>query len=34
MGKSKKKSGTKQTLEYVESEFKWHVRPIKCLNER
>jgi len=30
MGKSKKKSGTKQTLEYVETEFKWHVKPIKC----
>ena len=30
MGKSKKVKGTKQTLEYVEEEFKLHVKPIKC----
>ena len=30
MGKSKKVKGTKQTLEYVEEEFKLHVKQIKC----
>lgn len=34
MGKSRKKKGTKTQLEYVEKEFKWHVKPVKCLNER
>ena len=29
-GKSKKKDGTKQTLEYVEQTPKFHVKPIKC----
>lgn len=33
-GKSKKVKGTKQTLEYVETEFKLHVPKIKCKNER
>jgi phosphate starvation-inducible protein PhoH and related proteins len=30
MGKSKKKKDTKQTLEYVETEKKFHVPTIKC----
>lgn len=34
MGKTKKVKGTKQTLEYVEPEFKWHVPRIKCKNQR
>lgn len=34
MGKSKKKTGTKTQLEYVEKDFKWHAKPVKCLNER
>lgn len=34
MGKSKKKIGTKQTLEYKEVPVKWHAKPVKCLNER
>lgn len=34
MGKSKKKSGTKQQLEYKEPPVKWHAKPVKCLNER
>ena len=34
MGKSKKKAGTKQTLEYVETEFKLHTKRLKCKNER
>jgi len=32
MGKSKKQKGTKETFEYVEEEFKFHVKPIKCKN--
>lgn len=34
MGKSKKKIGTKQQLEYKEPPVKWHAKPVKCLNER
>jgi hypothetical protein len=34
MGKSKKKPGTKQTLEYVEHPDKLHVKTIKCKNSR
>lgn len=34
MGKSKKKAGTKQTLEYVEEPKKLHVKSIKCKNSR
>lgn len=34
MGKSKKKAGTKQQLEYVEQPEKLHVRAIKCKNQR
>ena len=34
MGKSKKKKGTKQTLEYVESEFRWHCKQLKCKNPK
>ena len=34
MGKTKKVKGTKQTLEYVDTEFKLHVSRIKCKNER
>lgn len=34
MGKSKKVKGTKQTLEYVESEFKWHCKQLKCKNSK
>ena len=30
MGKTKKVKGTKQTLEYQEAPFKWHVSNIKC----
>lgn len=30
MGKSKKKSGTKQTLEYIETPKVFHVKTIKC----
>ena len=33
-GKSKKVKGTKQTLEYVETEFKLHTKRLKCKNER
>lgn len=33
-GKSKKVFGTKQTLEFVEEEKKFHVKQIKCLNSR
>lgn len=33
-GKSKKKKGTKQTLEYVEEPKKFHVKHIKCKNEK
>lgn len=34
MGKSKKKAGTKQQLEYVEKPDKFHVKAIKCKNAR
>lgn len=34
MGKSKKKSGTKQTLEFVEKEEKFHVKQIKCRSQK
>ena len=33
-GKSKKVKGTKQTLEYVEQPEKFHVKTIKCKNQR
>lgn len=33
-GKSKKKKGTKQTLEYIEEPQKLHVKTIKCKNSR
>lgn len=33
-GKSKKKAGTKQQLEYVEQPEKFHVKAIKCKNQR
>lgn len=33
-GKSKKVLGTKQTLEFVEEEKKFHVKQIKCMNSR
>ena len=33
-GKSKKIHGTKQTLEFVEEEKKFHVKQIKCMNSR
>ena len=33
-GKSKKVHGTKQTLEFVEEEKKFHVKQIKCMNSR
>lgn len=34
MGKTKKVKGTKQTLEYVDEPKKFHVKAIKCRNER
>lgn len=34
MGKTKKIKGTKSQLEYTETEFKWHAKPVKCLNSR
>ena len=34
MGKSKKKSGTKQQLEFVQKEEKFHVRQIKCRSQK
>lgn len=34
MGKSKKIKGTKQQLEYVEKEFKWHCKQLKCKNHK
>ena len=34
MGHTKKVRGTKQTLEFVEEEKKFHVKQIKCMNPR
>ena len=34
MGKTRKIKGTKSQLEYKETEFKWHVKPVKCLNQK
>lgn len=34
MGKTKKKKGTKTQLEFIEKDVKFHVKPVKCLNEK